>query len=167
MKSMNLRKCRGWKKVVIMLATGFGLGCCPVASGTAGTLLGPLIILVLTPLWQGPVPGQIALAVVLSLLAIPLCGVAERHFGKKDDGRIVADEYLTFPLCMIGLPPTLWMLAIAFFTNRVFDVLKPSPARQCQALPGGVGIVADDVFSALYSLAVNHLVFWLVVRWWL
>ena len=167
MKSMELIKCRGWKRTVIVLATGFGLGCFPVASGTAGTLLGPLIILALGPFWQGPVLWQVVLAIVLSLAAIPICDVAERHFGKKDDGRIVADEYLTFPICMIGLPPLPWMLAIAFFTNRVFDVLKPPPARQLQALPGGAGIVVDDVFSALYSLAVNHLIFWLVLRLWL
>lgn len=162
MKSMELTKCRGLKKVVVVLATGFGLGLCPVASGTAGTLPGLLIILALGPLWQGPVLGQIAAAIALGLIAIPICDVAERHFGVKDDHRIVADEYLTFPLGMIGLPLVPWMLAVAFLTNRVFDVLKPPPARQLQALRGGTGIVIDDVIAALYSLVVNHVIFRLV-----
>ncbi|MBU4199884.1 MAG: phosphatidylglycerophosphatase A [Verrucomicrobia bacterium] len=149
-------------KPIILLATGFGLGLCPVASGTAGTLPGVLILLALGSLWQGPVLWQVVAAVGLGLIAIPICAVAERHFGVKDDRRIVADEYLTFPIGMIGLPLVPWMLAVAFLTNRVFDVLKPPPARQLQALHGGTGIVIDDVISALYSLAVNHVIFRLV-----
>jgi len=164
---MELKKCHGWRRAVIVAATGFGLGLCPVASGTAGTLPGLVILLALAPIWQSSLIWQIILAIALCLVAVPICDVAERHFGKKDDGRIVADEYLTFPLCMIGLPLVPWMLAVAFLTNRVFDVLKPPPARQWQALPGGAGIVVDDVISALYSLAVNHIVFRLVVRLWL
>lgn len=164
MKSMELAKCCGWKKSVIVLATGFGLGLSPVASGTAGTLPGILLLLALTPLWHGPILWQVAVAVALALVAIPICDVAERHFGRKDDGRIVADEYLTFPLCLIGLPLVPWMLAVAFFTCRACDVLKPFPARRLQALPGGLGIVADDVVANLYSLALNHLVYQAVIR---
>ena len=164
MKSMELARCCGWKKTVVVLATGFGLGLAPVASGTAGTLPGILLLLVLAPLWNGPVIWQVAAALVLALIAIPICDVAERHFGRKDDGRIVADEYLTFPICMLGLPLNPWMLAVAFLTCRVFDVLKPPPARQFQDLPGGLGIVVDDVTSNLYSLALNHLVFQILLR---
>ncbi len=164
MKSMELEKCRGWKKAAIMLATGFGLGLAPVASGTAGTLPGILLLLFLAPLWNGPVIWQAIAAVVLALLAIPVCEIAERHFGKTDDGRIVADEYLTFPVCMIGLPLVPWVLAVAFLTCRVFDVLKPFPARQLQDLPGGLGIVVDDFVSNLYSLALNHLIFQILLR---
>jgi phosphatidylglycerophosphatase A len=166
-KSMELAGASVWRKPVILLATGFGLGLAPVASGTAGTLPGILILLALAPLWSGSVLWQIVVAAVLCLLAVPICDVAERHFGKKDDGRIVADEYLTFPVCMIGLPLVPWMLAVAFITCRVFDVLKPPPARQFQALPGGLGIVADDVMSNLYCLALNHLIYAGVVRYWL
>lgn len=169
MKSMELAKCRGWKRAVVVLATGFGLGLSPVASGTAGTLPGILILLALWPIWQGPILWQAVAAVVLCLVAIPVCDVAERHFGRKDDGRIVADEYLAFPLCMIGLPPAhwLWMLPVAFLTCRAFDVLKPPPARRLQSLPGGLGIVADDMVSNVYSLAANHIIFQVVVRFWL
>ena len=166
-KSMELARTSIWRKPIILIATGFGLGLCPVASGTAGTLPGLLILLALGPLWHGPVLWQAVAAAGLGLIAIPICDVGERHFGKKDDGRIVADEYLTFPICMLGLPLVPWMLAVAFLTCRVFDVLKPPPARQFQALPGGLGIVADDVTSNLYSLAVNHLIFQGVVRFWL
>ncbi len=166
MKSMELTKARGWRKAAVVLATGLGCGLAPVASGTAGTVPGVLLLLALGPLWRGPVLWQAAAAAGLCLLALPLCEVAERHFGRKDDGRIVADEYLVFPVCMLGLPLVPWMLAAAFLTCRVFDVLKPPPARRLQALPGGLGIVADDLVSNLYSLAANHLIYQLAIRFW-
>jgi phosphatidylglycerophosphatase A len=108
---------------------------------------------------------QIALAVVLALIAVPICGVAEEYSARKDDGRIVADEYLTFPLCVLGLPWPAhpWLLAVAFVTNRLLDIVKPPPARQAQALHGGLGIVLDDTVSSLYALALNHII-WLVAK---
>lgn len=163
---MELAKARGWRKAALVLATGFGLGLCPVASGTAGTLPGILLLLMLGPLWQGPVIWQAAVAAGLCLTAIPICAYAERHFGRKDDRRIVADEYLTFPVCLLGLPLVPWLLAVAFLTSRALDVLKPPPARQLQALPGGLGIVADDLVSNLYSLAANHLIYQVAIRSW-
>ena len=148
-------------RAAVFGATGFGLGYCPVASGTVGTLPGVLIAVLMAPL---AVPAQVVVAAALALAAIPLCDVAERHFGRKDDGRIVADEYLTFPLTLIGLPREPWVIAMAFVTARAFDVIKPPPARQLQRLPGGLGVVVDDVFSSLYSLAANWLLYWLAGR---
>lgn len=150
------------KKIIVLIATGFGLGCSPVASGTAGTIPGILISIGLSSC--GLIP-QIMIAALLVLLAVPLCDVAEKHFGTKDDHRIVADEFLTFPICMIGLPPTAWMLSMAFLTNRLMDISKPPPARKIQAWPGGIGIVADDVISSLYSLVANHLIYLCVMYW--
>lgn len=149
-------------KSAVLAATGFGLGYSPVASGTVGCLLG--VALVALTFRGLPLPHQIGLAAALTLLAVPICDVAEKKFGVKDDGRIVADEYLTFPVCMIGLPPTPGVLALAFVTNRVFDIVKPPPARGLQRLHGGWGIVVDDLLAALYSLALNHLLYRLLVR---
>jgi phosphatidylglycerophosphatase A len=146
-------------RIAVGLATGFGLGYSPVASGTLGSLLGVGIVWLTWPVaW----PVQAVLALVTSLCAIPICEVAERHFGTKDDHRIVADEYLTFPICMLGLPLTPWVLGMAFLSNRFFDIVKPPPARGLQRLSGGLGVVIDDVFAALYSLAFNHLAYWAV-----
>ncbi len=151
-------------KVAIGAATGFGLGYSPVASGTVGTVLAFPLVWGLSRLAAGPagVAGQVLAALLLALLAVPVCGAAERHFGTKDDGRIVADEYLTFPLCMIALPLTWQTLLLAFLTCRVCDIVKPPPANRLQALHGGTGIVIDDVVASLYSLAINHL----VIRLW-
>jgi len=174
---MELARASLWRKPVILLATGFGLGLSPVASGTAGTLLGLPIMLGLAPLWACyageavhahgmglMLMTQAIAALCLALLAVPVCDVAEKHFGRKDDGRIVADEFMTFPIGLLGLPLCPWVLALAFLTNRVFDVLKPFPAHRLQHLPGGPGIVVDDVVAALYSLLVNHGIYYLVLR---
>jgi phosphatidylglycerophosphatase A len=148
------------RRATLVLATGFGLGYSPVASGTAGTLPGVLLALALARLSVGP---AVAVAIALAALAIPLCHRAERLLGHKDDGRIVADEFLTFPLCVLGLPIAEFPLLLvpAFLAHRFFDILKPPPAWQAQKIAGGAGIVLDDVASSLYALAFNH-AFWLI-----
>jgi len=156
---------RPLNRLAILLSTGFGLGHSPVIPGTVGCLLGiPLF-------WAIQLEGrrlgcdlsfQIGAAILLSLIAIPLCSAGEKAAGHKDPHCVVADEYLTFPICMIGLPFSPLMIAIAFVTNRALDIVKPFPARQLQALPGGWGITLDDVFSAAYSLAVNHIAFYVL-----
>lgn len=146
------------KYAALAAATGFGLGFSPVASGTTGAFLGLPLMLLLYPVWTGAIAWQIACCAVLAAAAVPICGAAERHFRRKDDRRIVADEYLTFPIGLIGLPLTFPVLALAFVTNRICDIVKPFPARGAQALPGGWGIAIDDFVSALYSLALNHAV---------
>jgi phosphatidylglycerophosphatase A len=137
----------------------------PVASGTFGTLVGVPLALALA-VWYQAWWWQVAVALVMTLLAVPVCEAAERHFGKKDDGRIVADEWMLFPLCTIGLPLLEhWMvlLPLCFVVSRACDVIKPPPARQLQVLPGGTGIVIDDFIASLYALAINHLLWWLVL----
>ena len=127
-----------WRKIAVWLATGFGLGLSPVASGTVGTLPGVAVAFMMARMgW--PWPLQACAALVMTLLAIPVCGVAEKLFGTKDDGRIVADESLTFPICLLGLPwlQHLWLLPVAFVSARVLDVVKPFPARQSQRVRGG------------------------------
>lgn len=150
------------KKFVAFIAAGFGLGYSPVASGTFGSLLGIPIIFFLCSI---SLTWQIGVCVGLVLIAIPICGVAEDYYDTTDDGRIVADEFMTLPICMIGLPFTLtnpWMMVTAFLTCRFFDIIKLPPARQCEQLSGGLGVVMDDVVASLMSLGTNHLLFWVV-----
>jgi phosphatidylglycerophosphatase A len=148
-----------FKKIILALATGGGLGYAPVASGTFGTLPGLLLMAALAPLWREARlwPWQALAALTLTALAIPICDAAERHFQNKDDSRIVADEYLTFPIGLLGLPLTMPVLIMAFLTNRTMDIIKPPPARQLQKCRGGMGIVIDDCIAAFYSLLLNHL----------
>jgi phosphatidylglycerophosphatase A len=161
-----------WDRLTLLIATSGGLGYAPVASGTFGAMPGALLAYAAAvvaahsgaPLaWQ--VAGQLLAAVGLSALVIPVCDVAETLLGKKDDGRIVADETWTFPVCTIGLPllTAPWMLAVAFVVNRVCDVIKPPPARRLQDLHGGFGIVVDDFIACVYALAINHAIYWSVL----
>jgi phosphatidylglycerophosphatase A len=130
-----------------------------VASGTAGALLGLPLVWALSPL---PLGGRIAASAALALICIPVCTVAEGALGgEKDDGRIVADEYLTFPICMLGLPwlepGNWWVMPMAFVVNRFMDIVKPFPAYRLQALKGGLGITVDDIVASLYALGANWL----------
>ena len=149
---------------VLVVATGFGLGRIPFAPGTFGALLGVPLALGVTAL-HGHLWTQIAIVVALALIAVPICDAAEEIFGEKDDGRIVADEYLLLPVCFVGQMPVWDMMmqggldaktavvftVFVFLVSRLCDILKPSPARQVQRLHGGLGIVLDDFFASLYT----------------
>ncbi len=153
-----------WERMTLLAATGLGLGYAPFASGTVGTILGIPLALAVTALY-GHIWWQVGIAAALTLLAIPICDGAEKSFGEKDDGRIVADEYMLFPICFVGQLP-LWrmftaggieakqaaaFLVAAFLVARICDILKPTPARQIQRVKGGLGVVLDDLFASLYS----------------
>jgi phosphatidylglycerophosphatase A len=148
--------------MINQLATGFGFGLSRFMPGTVGTLWG-------IPLAWGvaQIPAltlQIIVCIALTLLAIPICAAAEKQLGKgKDPGCIVADEYLTLPIVYLGLPFTPWVVVCGFVLHRIFDITKPPPIRQIQVLKGGVGIVMDDFLAALLALAVNQMVFHLIV----
>jgi phosphatidylglycerophosphatase A len=153
-------------RAALAVATGFGLGNSSVAPGTCGALLGLPLALAFTAL-HDRLLWQAGIVLLLALLAVPVCGAAERLLGRKDDRRIVADEFLTLPIVVIGQPVLkmireegrgpegLALLGTAFVISRLCDVLKPAPARQAQRLAGGWGIVLDDVFASLYALVLT------------
>ena len=144
------------RKLCLFLASGLGLGLvAPFAPGTFGSLPGVALAYATTRL---PLSLQIAACTALTLLAIPVCGAAERALGIKDDGRIAADEWMLFPIAVIGLPLASlpwWSMVLFFCVVRAIDIVKPWPCRGLQSLPGGRGVVADDFVANLYSLAVN------------
>ena len=148
------------KRFCVFVASGFGLGLvAPFAPGTFGSLPGVALAYAVCalPLWL-----QIVACLGFALLAIPFCDVAEKALGIKDDGRIAADERMLYPIALIGIPLASlpwWSMAVFFCVIRIVDIVKPWPARQLQSVHGGLGIVVDDFFANLYSLAVN----WLIV----
>lgn len=147
------------KQLIKWIAIGFGTGLSPIMPGTVGTVVGvPLAwgLMQLPSIWC-----QAGTALVLTLLAIPICGVAEKMIGGKDPGCIVADEYLTLPITVIGLTSP-WAILSGFVLHRVFDITKPPPIRQLQDIHGGFGIVVDDFLAALIALGLNHLIFRLI-----
>ncbi len=134
--------------ILIAVGTGFGLGTLPLAPGTLGSLLGlPLAWWLL----RYPLAIQATLAALLVAVAIPLCHYAALAVGGGDPSQIVADEFLLFPLAVVGLQAARnpWVMASAFLIFRLFDSLKPPPVSLVESWHGGLGIVADDALAAL------------------
>jgi phosphatidylglycerophosphatase A len=99
-------------------------------------------------------PALLALIVVVTVLGVWAAGEAERALGAKDPGAIVVDEVAGMALSVFAVPLTPAVLVVAFVLFRIFDVVKPFPADAAQRLPGGVGVVVDDLVAGLYALAV-------------
>ena len=138
---------------LFVVSAGF-LGCSPVAPGTVGTLGGVLIAWALagTPGYLGWSLGVCAL---LYLVGRALAPWAEAHAGRKDPGIFVLDEVVGYLITVAWIEgPSLLALAVAFFVFRFFDVLKPRLARKAEHLPGGDGILLDDVVAGVYGLVL-------------
>jgi phosphatidylglycerophosphatase A len=103
---------------------------------------------VLLPPW-GAVADGVTIAAVTPL-AIWAAGRAERIWG-HDARRIVVDEGAGMAMTLFALPPGPLVALAAFFAFRVFDVLKPFPGRRAEGLPGGYGVVMDDLVAGIYA----------------
>ncbi len=136
------------------LATWFGLGYVPVASGTFGTLGG--VLLAALALLFAPnyfLVLMVVFAIFLTLVAMPVGTWAERHWSKKDPGTFVLDEVAGYLVAVAWPIAPGWIhLAVAFFLFRLTDIVKPWPARQMEQFGGGFGIVMDDVMAGLWAL---------------
>jgi phosphatidylglycerophosphatase A len=99
-------------------------------------------------------PALAAILVAVTALGVWAAHEAERALAAKDPGAIVVDEVAGMALSVLTLPPTPAVLLVGFVLFRVFDVLKPFPANVAQRLPGGAGVVLDDLVAGLYALAL-------------
>ena len=149
-----------------LAVSALGLGYLPLAPGTwasAGAVAAVFLL--------HPSALVLAFALVLVLLVgLALAPWAEVHYGKKDPRHFVLDEVagMWFTLSIIeGLGPELVVqgrptaIALAFVAFRVFDVLKPFPIRRIERLPGGWGIMLDDLAAAVYAAGLVWVVSWL------
>jgi phosphatidylglycerophosphatase A len=146
-----------------ILATGFGVGFAPIAPGTAGSLLALAAGWVAVATFSSHMPsvvagvGLLTSGLLVAAAAVPVTGRVAAALGHGDPGCIVLDEIAgqliasaVVPLFAYSSPVTaagLWMAS--FFAFRVFDVWKPGPIRGWQNLPGGWGIVVDDVAAGV------------------
>lgn len=98
--------------------------------------------------------GTLGAAIIATLIGIPAGTIIARELGRKDPGQVVIDEVAgqLIPLCIAA--PT-WKYALAaFILFRGFDIWKPPPVRQLERLPGGTGIMLDDVAAGVYALLI-------------
>lgn len=146
--------------------TTFGLGRLRPAPGTWGSLPPCALALALIALGAGPVQSPwlfygslAAVLAIFSLACIMHTDAFEKSVGRKDPGSICADETagVCLPLCVLPVTDStpLWQAAAwiagAFLAFRLTDIVKPWPARQIQSVPGGWGVLLDDLVAGLYA----------------
>ena len=144
------------RRFFLLMATGLGVGCSPIAPGTLGTLLAIpayyLLSSIPSPIYEITLAGFFFLSVWVS-------EIAERFFGTKDDQRIVIDEIMGFLITMLWVPKTISFIVMGFFLFRFFDILKPFPIRHIERrLKGGFGVVLDDVMAGVYANIVLQII---------
>jgi len=130
----------------------FGAGYSPVASGTVGSLVTAVAIWLL-PLTR---PRIVVALAVVTVLGVWAGSRVERALGRKDPGVIVIDEVagMLLSVVLLPLPLSIPVLVTAFLLFRLFDIWKPFPARESQALTGGMGVMVDDLIAGLYTLVL-------------
>jgi len=140
-------------RLAALIATAGGAGFMPKAPGTAGSVVGVGVYLLIS---AGGAGAYLPHAIIFVLFAGTLAAQRVETFWGHDSQRIVIDEVIgqmiTFSLA--GSSRLSWTYIFAgFFLFRLFDIVKPFPVRQLERLPGGVGVIADDVGAGLYALA--------------
>ena len=132
-----------------LIATVFGTGRSPIAPGTVASALA-LLAYVLTPL-DGSSPALYALVGGGFVTGVWASGRLAARLGEHDPKQVVADEVVGLWAACLWLPKEAWWLAGAFVLFRALDIIKPWPLRSIERLPGGVGVMADDVAAGLIA----------------
>lgn len=147
-------------RLFVALATLGPIGRKLPAPGTWGSVAGLLYFTVF--FWRASWPEVLVASVIGAALAAFVCGAAEVFLGKKDPGSIILDEFISVPLCFLGWSTLLtrwppWAVLLAGFALfRVYDIAKPFGIKRLQRIPGGWGVVADDLVAALCTCATLH-----------
>jgi phosphatidylglycerophosphatase A len=137
----------------------------PVGSSPIAPASGASFIVVLVGYFLPVPPLWVALAAILACTALGVWSATEAEKSLGHDAKpIVIDEVVGQSLALLLVPHSMLAFFAAFVLFRVFDVLKPLGAREIQRLPGGWGVVADDVIAGLTACGVFHLGFWLLHR---
>ena len=141
-----------WKFIARQAATLSFIGFCPVASGTMGTLAAAVAVYLLKP---APLPLA-AFTAAVTLFGTWAAGVAEERLG-RDSRRIIIDEFAGYLVSVLFLPLRTGYLLAAFVLFRVLDITKPPPIRRLEELPGGIGVMADDLAAAAVTNMILQL----------
>jgi len=143
-----------------LIATGFGIGYLPIAPGTWASLASlPLAWLIALNYGQ----MGLAIAALIALLGgIWASNTTEKLTGEKDPSSIVIDEVAGQWITLIAVAPDLMLYGAGFVLFRIFDIFKPWPVSWAEGLPGGFGVMMDDVLAGIYAgIGVYLLSIWL------
>jgi phosphatidylglycerophosphatase A len=145
-------------KIKKFILSCFGLGFLPFAPGTWGSLPAVAILLIVYHFWPDEVVcGTVIVAAMAASIAFCLlfAGEAAKQEEKKDPRWIVIDEFAGQCVAILPVAVTgervLTATIASFMLFRIFDILKPSPVRECELLKGGLGILADDIVAGLMA----------------
>jgi phosphatidylglycerophosphatase A len=147
------------KTVWRVIASFFGLGFFPIAPGTFTSLA--IVLLYKFLLHPLPLSSLLLILLLFVVLGVPAATAYSSELKKTDPGTVVIDEAAGQLLVLVSVSPDWTLLAIGFVLFRFFDILKPYPIRKVEDLPGGWGIMADDVAAALMAKALLHLFIYL------
>jgi phosphatidylglycerophosphatase A len=145
-------------RLAVFLATFGYVGLFPIAPGTAGSAAALVPFAVLR--WYGSPSLEVATIVALFAAGCWAGSVAEAHYGRTDPGYVVLDEVIGMLLTLLFVPVSWSGAFVGFLLFRLFDIVKPVPARQCERLHGGLGIMADDAVAGIYANLSLRLVLW-------
>ncbi|MGH9353946.1 MAG: phosphatidylglycerophosphatase A family protein [Terriglobia bacterium] len=146
----------------VRLATVGPVGHFPIAPGTAGSVVGVILTILIRRLllarWE--FSGVMAAAIIVIFAAgVWAAAKAEQFYGETDPGSVVVDEVAGQMVVFLFHAAAGWLALLAgFILFRFFDVLKPFPARRSEHLPGGWGIMTDDLIAGAYGAAALFLV---------
>ncbi len=151
--AVNSRPATLWARLV---GTFFGIGYLRPGPGTWASLATIGIWSALAPFLSPPIQPVMACiaAVVVTGAGVPAASRVARAGGKSDPSEVVIDEVAGQMIAVIGAPLHWKSVLAGLILFRAFDILKPPPLRRLERLPGGLGIVADDVGAGLYALAI-------------
>ncbi len=143
-----------------LFGTFFSAGYFPKGPGTAGSLAAILIAIPLIYLGMPPL-GFVFLTLLFLYPGIKAAGIVAVESGRKDPQIVVVDEVLGQWLTLAGASHFNWKsVALGFVLFRLFDILKPPPVRQIERVPGGAGIVLDDIMAGVYGALVLSAAGW-------
>ncbi len=126
-----------------------------MAPGTVGSLWGIAIYLVVLVVTENVVLYSL-ITVGLFVIGIGAITRYEAEVGQKDPSFVVIDEVVGMLVACAAVPIGIIPLVVAFLLFRIFDIIKPFPGRKSEFLPGGWGVMTDDVIAGVYSLIVFH-----------
>lgn len=175
------RAARSAKDYLALAIATCGVGYLPLAPGTWGSLVGIGLYLLLRSLtfrfillfsppnsfvrflpWPIFIAAELVLITLVSLLGIWAASRTEAMSGRKDPGKVVIDEVAGQLIALLPLVPRLdpgWLSIIsAFLLFRLFDIVKPYPARRLEKLEAGLGIMSDDIVAGAYAAVATSVI---------
>lgn len=143
------------RKRVELITSFFYLGHSPFMPGTMGSLGGLVVYFCV----RGNDILYAFTILFLFTLGIMFAGESEKVYRRKDPSMIVIDEACGMLLALFFVPFNLYSVIVGFFLFRIFDILKPPPARALEKLTGSLGIMFDDIVAALYTNIILQVAF--------